>query len=89
MDFIRNDVVVLGTCTNLSESGLRGTFSEGLPAGMEGLITLYFEDRQFQTRGKIYSVRDGEARVRFNFASEKEQASILELMKLLSPRSRG
>lgn len=88
MDLILGDSVFLGTCTNVSESGLRGSFSEAVPSGSEGLITLYHHEKPFQMRAKIYSIRDGEARVRFTFASDKERAAMTELMGALSPRVR-
>jgi hypothetical protein len=88
MDFIQGDAVFLGTCTDLSESGLRGTFSEYVAPGSEGLITLYQEEQQFQMRAKVYSIRDGEVRIRFNFASDKERLALVDLIKLFTERSR-
>ncbi len=85
MDFIQGDAVFLGTCTNLSESGLRGTFCEEIAPGSEGLLTLYHEGQQFQMRAKVYSVR-------FNFASDKERATkeraaMLDFIKLFAVSS--
>lgn len=87
MDFIQGDTVFLGTCTDLSETGLRGTFSEYVAPGSEGMLTLYHGDEHPQIRAKVYSIRDGEVRVRFNFASDKERAAMSDLVKLFIARS--
>jgi hypothetical protein len=87
MDFIQGDAVFLGTCTDLSETGLRGTFSEYVAPRSEGLLTLYHGDEQSQMRATVYSIRDGEVRIRFNFASDKERAAMSDLVKLFISRA--
>ena len=89
MDFVCGDAVFLGACTDLSDSGLHGTFTEDLAVGAEGLITLYHEEQSFQVRGKVYSVRSGEVRIRFNFATDRERSIIVGLTKTLAARSRS
>jgi len=81
MDFIHGDRVVLGSCSNLSESGLRGTFATDVPAGAEGLLTLYHNERQFEVKAKIDAVQDEETLVHFVFRSDKERAAISELVE--------
>jgi len=83
MDFIHGDSVVLGSCSNLSESGLRGTFASDLPAGAEGLLTLYHNERQFEVKAKIDAVQDEETLVHFVFRTDKERAAITELIELI------
>jgi len=83
MDFIHEETVVLGVCSNLSESGLRGTFAKDVPAGSEGLLTLYHNDRRFEVRAKVDTVREEDTLVHFQFQSDKERSAIGELIKLL------
>lgn len=89
MDLIFGDAVVPGVCVNVSESGLRGTFASPLPAGTEGLLTLYFEqsgEQRFQIHARVYATRNEEARVRFRFKSEQERLDLREVLKLLTTR---
>jgi len=87
MDFIHGDVVLLGICSNLSQSGLRGTFSEHVASGSEGLLTLYFEDRQVEVHARIDSRREEEVRVKFQFTTEKERSAMRELIDLITLRT--
>lgn len=88
MDFIHGDAVLLGTCKDLSESGLRGTFSEDVAPGCEGLLTLYHGEKQLQMRAKIDSVVESEARIQFEYESEKERAAMTHFIKALTARPR-
>ena len=88
MDFIQGDTVTLGTCTDISESGLRGTFSEDLAPGSQGLLTLYHEEHTCQMQAKIYSIRDKEVGIRFSFSSEKERDAMAALIKFLAAQTR-
>jgi len=88
MDFIHGDAVFLGNCTDLSESGLRGTFLDALAPGTEGMLTLYVEDHGFQIQAKVESIRGNEARLRFSVASEEEHESLINLVKLFTARPR-
>ena len=85
MDLILGDAVVLGLCLNISESGLRGTFSNPVPLHAEGLLTLYFNQRSYQVHGQIDGFQGDETRVEFRFASDKERADIRDLLRLLAP----
>ena len=85
MDLIVGDAVVLGTCLNISESGLRGTFSHPVPAGTIGTLTLYKGQSSVQIEALIYSVKGEEARVRFRTVSEPERVAVRNFIKLLSP----
>lgn len=87
MDFIHGDAIVLGVCSNLSETGLRGTFSEAVLPGSEGLLTLYYEDQTFEVQARIESLRDDEAQVLFQFRSDKEHAAMGVLVKRLASNS--
>jgi hypothetical protein len=87
MDFIHGDSVVLGVCSNLSESGLRGTFSELVLPPSEGLLTLYFADQKFEVQARVDSLEEDEARVLFQFRSDKERSAIVDLLKLLASGS--
>ncbi len=87
MDFIYGDTVVLGTCSNLSESGLRGNFAEGVAVGAEGLLTLYHANQKVEVRARIDASDDEETRLRFQFRSDKERLAIGDLLKLLASRS--
>ena len=89
MDLIFGDAVVPGICLDLSESGLRGTFASPIPAGTEGLLTLYVEgagEQGFQIHARVYASREEEARVRFRFKSEQERLGLRDLLKLIAPR---
>jgi hypothetical protein len=86
MDFIHGDSVVLGTCTSLSQSGLRGTMAEAVPTGSEGLLTLYHANQRFEVRARIDGGDDEETRLSFQFRSDKEKLAIGELLKLLTSR---
>jgi hypothetical protein len=85
MDFILGEAVVIGTCVNISESGLRGTFSNPVPAGAEGQLTLYHGEQSFQTDARVESFRAGEARVRFCLTSDQELEDLRGFLKLLTP----
>ncbi len=80
--------MTLGTCTDISESGLRGTFSEEIAPGSQGLLTLYHVEQVCQMHARIESIRDKEVRVHFTFSSEKEREAMSSLIKSLSTRSR-
>ncbi len=84
MDLIFGDVVILGVCLDISESGLRGTFSHPVPVGTEGLLTLYHSDETYQVHTFIDSFRNDEVRARFRFESEQERLRIRGLIKLLT-----
>jgi hypothetical protein len=88
MDFIHGDSVFLGNCTDLSESGLRGTFIEPVAAGAAGLLTLYVEEQGFEIQAKVESVHGNEARLRFSIASDEERIALLGLVKIFTARSR-
>jgi hypothetical protein len=84
MDFIHGDSILLGSCSNLSESGLRGTFDGFIAPGTEGLVTLYHADRRLAVKATVYSVRQGEARLRFSANSDAERAAVSDLLKLFA-----
>jgi hypothetical protein len=88
MDFILEDSIVLGTCYDLSQSGLRGSLAEIVPAGSKGLLTLYCEEQRFEVQATVSSLRDDETRMRFQFASDKERAAMRDLLKLIAARVR-
>jgi hypothetical protein len=89
MDFIHGDFVALGTCSNLSESGLRGTFEGYVVPGWEGLVTLYHADRKLSVNARVDSVRNGEARLSFSLKSDAERAAVADLLKVFAvPRAR-
>ena len=89
MDLIFGDAVVPGVCLDVSESGLRGSFALPVPAGTEGLLTLYFDqaaEQGYQVHAKVYSARNEETRVRFRYKSEQERLDLRELLKRFAPR---
>jgi hypothetical protein len=89
MDFIREDSIVLGTCFDLSQSGLRGTFVQTVAAGAKGVVTLYLGEKRFEVQAIVSSLRDDETRMRFQFASDKERIAMRDLLKDLSPQGRA
>lgn len=88
MDFIQGDAVILGTCTDISESGLRGTFSEYVAPGSRGLLTLYHPERTCHMHAEVYSIHDKEARIRFSVTSDDERDAMVALIKSLAAQSR-
>lgn len=87
MDFIREDSIVLGTCSDISQSGLRGSFVEVIPTGAKGVVTLYFGEQSFEVQATVSSVRDEETRLRFQFESDKERAAMRQLLVEIEARS--
>lgn len=87
MDFLYGESVVLGVCVDLSESGLRGTFSKPLPPDCSGLLTLYHDGHKFETQARIDSASEEETRVSFEFHSDKERNALSKFLKLLGSRS--
>ena len=87
MDLIVGDSVTIGTCLNISESGLRGTFSHPLAVNTQGLLTLYFGEQGTQVHAQIESLKGEEARVRFRFASVQERNDLRDLLKRLPASS--
>ncbi|MGI4828109.1 MAG: PilZ domain-containing protein [Janthinobacterium lividum] len=85
VDFIHHDNVLLGYCTEISESGLRGAFSDTALPGTEGLITLYRNDQSFCAHAMILEVHENEATARFQFQSLQEENAIREFIRLLAP----
>lgn len=83
MDFIVGDLITLGVCQSISQSGLQGTVSSEVAAGSEGLITLYRGDKRFQVASKVDSVRDDVIRARFHTSSDAERRALREFIKLL------
>ena len=73
MDFILGDTVILGTCLNLSESGLRGTFTQIIRPATEGLTTVYQGEHSFQVKGRITSLRGDIAHIHFCFESDEQR----------------
>ena len=88
MDFIHGDAVTLGTCTDISESGLRGTFSEDVAPGAQGLLTLYHAQQTCQMQATVKSIRNNEVRIRFTFASDKQREAMTALIKFLAQHAR-
>jgi hypothetical protein len=88
MDFIREDSIVLGTCYDLSQSGLRGTFVQVVAPGAKGVVTLYLGERRLEIQATVSSLRDDETRMRFQFDSEKERAALRDILKDLAPSAR-
>ena len=87
LDFILGDSVILGACIDISESGLRATFSLPVVPHSQGLITLYRNDIGYQAHAVVESVKDDEARLRFLFPSEDERKIVRQLLQLLSHSS--
>ncbi len=85
MDFIVGDSVILGVCVSLSESGLRGTFSNPVPSGTNGLLTVYHRDHSVQVHAQVQSMKADEARVGFHFNSDQEREDIQNFLKRLAP----
>ena len=85
MDLIVGEAVIIGTCVNISESGLRGPFSSPIPAGADGMLTLYHGETSFQVDAHVESFRAGEARVRFVLKSDQELEDLRAFLKLLTP----
>jgi hypothetical protein len=86
MDFIREDSIVLGTCYDLSQSGLRGSFAEVVTPGSKGIVTLYMGDQSIEVQATVSSLRDDETRMRFQFASDKERIAMRDLLKEVAAR---
>src|SRR5665213_1692135 len=84
MDFILGDAVVLGTCLNLSESGLRGTFTQIVRPGTEGLTTVYQGEQRLQIKGRIASLRGDIAHIHFCFESAEQRDAAKAFLKLLT-----
>ncbi len=80
MDFIREDSIVLGTCFDLSQSGLRGTFVQTVAPGAKGIVTLYLGERRLEVQATVSSIRDDETRMRFQFDSEKERVALRDIL---------
>ncbi len=87
LDFILGDAVILGACIDISESGLRATFSLPVVPGSEGLVTLYRNDTAYQAHAVVESIKDDEARLRFLFLNEDERKIVRRLLQLLSQSS--
>ena len=87
MDFLYGDSVALGLCSNLSESGLRGTFSQVVPQGSEGLLTIYQGEQKFEVKAIVETTRENESRVRFEYESAEQHASIADLIKSVGAAS--
>ena len=89
MDFIREDSIVLGTCYDLSQSGLRGTFIQAIAPGEKGIVTLYLGEKRFEVQATVSSLRDDETRMRFQFDSDKERIALRDLLKDLPSQGRA
>ncbi len=88
MDLIFGDVAVPGICLDVSESGLRGTFASPVPAGIEGLLTLYFDhagEEGYRIHARVYAARNEETRIRFRYRSVQERLGFREFLKQLAP----
>ena len=81
MDFIHEESIVLGTCYDLSQSGLRGRFVQAIPRGSKGIVTLYSGEQRFEVEATVSSVREDETQMRFHFESNKERAAMLQFLK--------
>ena len=84
MDFILGDTVILGTCLNLSESGLRGTFTQIIRPATEGLTTVYQGEHSFQVKGRVASLRGDMTHVHFCFDSEEQRQAAKAFFKLVA-----
>jgi hypothetical protein len=84
MDFIHGTSIILGTCSNLSESGLRGTFDGYVAPGWEGLLTLYHGDQRIEVNARVDSLHKSEARLRFTLASDDEREAVADLLKIFA-----
>lgn len=88
MDFIREESIILGTCYDLSQSGLRGIFTQPLHPGIKGLVTLYSGEQSFQVQATVSSVREDETQMRFQFESDKERIAMRQLLEEIVSRPR-
>jgi hypothetical protein len=86
MDFIREDSIVLGICYDLSQSGLRGSFTQAIAPGAQGTITLYCDDQRIEVQATVTSVRDEETRMNFQFASDKDRTALRHLLDGIAVR---
>ena len=84
VDFISGETVHLGTCSEISESGLRCTFSIPVLPGSQGLMTLYRNDTSFSAHASILGNEEDEVIAVFNFRSAKEQVAVREFIKALA-----
>lgn len=85
VDFISGETIHLGNCSEISESGLRCTFPIPVLPGLQGLITLYRNDKSFSAHASILESEEDEVTAVFDFQSAKEEASIREFIKALTP----
>lgn len=84
VDFIYGDTILLGSCIEISESGLRGTFSSAVLPETKGLITLYRDNRSFSAKALVLEVDENEVTARFEFQSQQEESAIREFIRLLN-----
>ena len=84
MDFIYGGSVVLGTCLNLSESGLRGTLSMPVEAGTEGLLTLYHQQHSVALKARVDSLQKEYVRIIFEFETGEERSALQAFVKQFS-----
>lgn len=85
VDFIFGDTILLGVCREISESGLRSTFSNTVAPGTEGLITLYLNGKSYSANAVILETQGEETIAKFEFRSDHEREAIREILKLLGP----
>jgi hypothetical protein len=85
MDMVLDDAVFLGICRSLSGSGLRGEFTENIPVGGVGRVTLYHEDKFYEVAASVDASSAAQATVSFRFEAESERIALRNFLSLLRP----
>ncbi len=83
IDFILDETITLGVCESLSECGMSARFSDELPAGSMGRVTLYFDKRSISVYASISNTEEGRSTMQFIFSSAAEQNAMRTLIELI------
>jgi hypothetical protein len=82
MDFVMGDLVVLGACKSLSESGILGNLFHPVPAQSEGTLNLYCGDNTLKVNGVVEHTHSDEVRIRLSDTADRPR--VREFMNLVS-----
>lgn len=76
--------VIAGRCKEISTDGMRLELRRSLPVGFCGMVYLAWHNIHLELRVRLAHTSSGQDALRFVFESEKERASIADLVTRLA-----
>jgi hypothetical protein len=86
VDVIVGEIAILGTCKNISNTGMRGDFRHRLPVGTEGILRLNHPQQRLEVKARVAYVSQLELAFNFLFQSEAEMTKMSDFARAVTIR---